>query len=429
MTAGEGRFLDVSRRLLDLLGPDGIGSEYEQQDFAVAGREPQWVLLPSSIEECAAALRVCSESALAVVPAGFGRRLQQGNPPERLDAVLSLSRMNRIVDHAAADMTLVVEAGASLDVVNEALAAAGQWLPFDPPFPKETSIGGLVAAHVSGPGRQSFGTVRESLIGIRAVLADGTVVKSGGRVVKNVAGYDLQKLLVGSFGTLGVIVEAAFKCRPRPETRGVEVFAGKLRTLLDLAGRIAGSNVAPLFLEAFFGGRGPARLAVGLCGAGEEVEWARRRALEIAAELPGVESGVTELRVHDEIESIADPGADAPAIVVRAGLPPRALANWIDVAIDRCVRGGAILRGHAHAGIGVVRLRLDVGGEAAPELIRDLRVPAERLSGYLVLEAAPREWGLDVWGTPAPGFSLMKGVKGAFDPARALSPGRFVGGI
>lgn len=426
-----GGFLDVSKRFLEILGPDGMGSEYEQREYAVNGTEPSWVLMPANEEECSAALAICARQGLAVVPAGFGARLRHGNVPRRLDAVLSLSRMEKIVDHASADLTLTVEAGASLAAVNRALAAAGQWLPFDPPFPAKTSIGGLIAAQASGPCRQQFGTVRESVIGLRAILADGTKVKTGGRVVKNVAGYDLQKLLAGSFGTLAVIVEASFKLRPLPEETAVIGFsAGDLDPLFTLAARFAVSSVEPLFLELLAGMRSPV-LAVGLAGVAEEIVDARKRVTEAAAAISGVieeNAPLTRDAIAAEIENICCDGMDA--LVFRAGVRPSALREWFPMALDACRGISSRVLAHAHAGVGVARFGLErADRERSGPVIGELRRAAMAREGYLVVESGPGESRLDVWGPVLAGIELMKGVKAAFDPGGILSPGRFVGGI
>jgi glycolate oxidase FAD binding subunit len=424
-------FLEVSRRFLEILGPDGVGSEYEQQEYAVNGVEPRWVLLPADPEQCSQILAVCSSYGIAVVPASFGARLGQGSPPLRFDAVVSLSRMDRIIDHAAADLTLTVEAGASLAEVNRQIAAAGQCLPLDPPFAERTSIGGLIAAQASGPCRQQFGTVRESLIGLRAILADGTPVKSGGRVVKNVAGYDLQKLLVGSFGTLAVIVEAMFKLRPVAEETSVLTYSAEdLSSLAPLTAELAASSVSPLLLE-WLVGTGPPRLVVGLAGVAEEIAETRRRVAELAARAPVAvheESPLTREAISAAVEDVAGGGAED--LVLRAGMPPSALDEWLVGALGVCASISTRVSAHAHAGVGVARLRLDSPDrERLDSVVSDLRRAAAARAGYLAIEHTPHGLRLDVWGAPSAGFSLMKGVKAAFDPGSILSPGRFIGGI
>lgn len=429
MSAGRD-FLAISRRLLDVLGADGLGDAADQAHFAVDGVEPAWVAQPDTVEQAVAVLRVAAEHALAVVPAGLGARLGQGFPAERVDLVLSTARLTRVVEHAAADLTLTVEAGATLAALDEALRPARQWLPLDPPRPERTTIGGLVAAQATGPSRQRYGGPREWLLGVRALLADGTAVKSGGRVVKNVAGYDLQKLLVGSFGTLAVVVEATFKLAPRPRARRTLVFTGADTAALAAAGAAAADSVfEPEIVELLLGGEA-ARLVVRVAGTEDDVEAAARGVVERLAALaiePSAPS-LDDAALRAELESPQAPGADS--VVLRAALRRDRLAAWLDAARSELAPLGSALGGHAHAGVGVARLRLDGARPAGLDAaVARLRERALATGGYLVVEQAPSAWksALDVWG-PAPGADgLMAGVKRAFDPDRRFSPGRFVG--
>lgn len=191
-----------------------------------------------------------------------------------------LSRLARVLEHAPEDMTVTVEAGATLAALQERLRARGQWLPIDPPAPDALGIGALLATNASGPRRFGYGTAREHLIGLKAVLADGRVVKSGGKVVKNVAGYDLMKLFVGSSGTLGVIVEASFKVRPLPEAEQVvQARCDSLDRAADLIERILASHTTPVALDLHNlradGGAeaGACRVVAAFAGTRKEVEW------------------------------------------------------------------------------------------------------------------------------------------------------------
>src|SRR6185295_4492682 len=191
--------------------------------------------------------------------------------------LLRLDRLARVVDHQAADMTVTVEAGCPLPALAAVLAAAEQWLPLDPPRPEATTVGGMIAANLAGPLRASQGRVRDLLLGVRVVEASGALVASGGRVVKNVAGYDLPKLHVGALGTVGVIVEATFKVRPRPACEAAVLIACRTaRDAAEAAEGILDSHAAPLWIEVAGPGglaEGPgegAAVAVGLGGIAEE---------------------------------------------------------------------------------------------------------------------------------------------------------------
>jgi glycolate oxidase FAD binding subunit len=323
----------------------------------------------------------------------------------------------------AADMTVTVEAGCPLAVLDATLAAAGQWLPIDPPRRERTTIGGLVAANLSGPLRASQGTVRDLLLGVRVVGADGALVSAGGRVVKNVAGYDLSKLHVGALGTLGVIVEATFKVRPRPMCEAAVVIAcPRIAEAAAVALAVRDVGGGPLWLEIAGPGvlgEAPA-VAVGLGGAAEDVaaaraavgEAARRRRLEAVAV-----DGASELRAR--LGSLA---AEDGAVVLRMAALPSDVAAVL-ATLPRA-------RSAAHAASGVVHAVL-AHPDDAPAVVARLRATLAASGGTVVVARAPAgvKRGLDVWGDPGPGRELMRRVKAALDPEAMLAPGRFVAGL
>ncbi|MBF8286481.1 MAG: linked oxidase-like protein, partial [Dehalococcoidia bacterium] len=195
--------------------------------FAVDGLTPQAAVAPSSYEQVAAVMRYAHAEGLAVIPWGGGAHIHVGNVPARYDIALGLSRLNAVVEHEPADLTATVQAGMTLSELQGRLGGAGQLLPLDPPGGERATIGGILAANASGPWRHAFGSARDMTIGLRVVTAEGRITRAGGRVVKNVAGYDLCKLYIGSLGTLGVIVEATFKVAslPREQRAAVATFA------------------------------------------------------------------------------------------------------------------------------------------------------------------------------------------------------------
>ncbi len=205
---------DVEKALAD----SGVTVRQADVGDRVAGVRPRWVALPETTEEIAAVMRVAAEHDLAVVPVGGGTKLHWAHPPERCDLLIDTCCLNEVLEHAAGDLVARVQAGVTLESLAETLAAKGQELALDVPV-DGTTVGGLLATGIAGPRRFRYGTARDLLIGITVVLADGTIAKSGGKVVKNVAGYDLGKLYTGSYGTLGVIAEATFRLHPLPAER------------------------------------------------------------------------------------------------------------------------------------------------------------------------------------------------------------------
>ena len=410
---------------------DIVGAEYVAPGGPVDGVEPAWVVRPGSVAEVRECVRAAARAGASFVAQGLGAHLSVGAPPARLDVVLGLDRLARVVDHQAGDMTVTVEAGCTLAALAKTLATSGQWLPLDPPWPDATTIGGLIAANLSGPLRASQGRVRDLLLGIRVVGADGALVSGGGRVVKNVAGYDLPKLHVGALGTLGVIVEATFKVRPRPACEEAVVIAARsVEAAAEAALGVMASEVAPLWLEV--GGRGAlpegpgdgAAVVVGLAGIAEEVAHARARTLELAKA-----RGLRAVTVADGAAlraRLADFALEPAEAVLRAAMLPTEVGAFI----ARASRSGAALRCLGHAASGVLRVAVPEA-RAVAGLVATLRPGLEARGGSLVVERATPEVKaqVDVWGDPGEGVALMRGIKAAFDPGGLFAPGRFVAGI
>ena len=217
---------------------------------AVEGVVPSAVVAPGSLESLAATVQMASELGYAVIPRGGGTKMDFGHPPSRADIVVSLERLNRIVAHEPADQTATVEAGITMAGLQAGLGKRGQFLPLDPPHGDAGTLGGVLATNASGVLRTSFGTARDLVIGARVVQADGTVVRSGGQVVKNVAGYDLNKMYIGSLGTLGILAEVNLKLQPLPAAGRLLIgtMAG-IGEAAECAFRVMDSEVMPSFLE------------------------------------------------------------------------------------------------------------------------------------------------------------------------------------
>lgn len=395
---------------------------------AVGGVTPRWVALPESVEEVSAVLRACAARDLAVVPAGGGTKLHWGAPPERLDVLLDLCCMNEIVEHAAGDLVVRAQAGVTMDRLAAELAGSGQELALDVPFTEGTTIGGTLAAAVAGPRAFRYGTARDLLIGITVVLPDGTVARSGGKVVKNVAGYDLGKLFTGSFGTLGVIADATFRLHPLPADRRwivavVEPPPVSERgpcQLRELAAMLAAAQEEPSAVELDWPhGQGPVWMTVLVEGAA-----AAGRARALAERMDQVVSGaVTGVREEPPPQwgLIVDDG-----LLAEVRYPPAALTG----VLDAVHYSGFSLRGSAVTG----RLWLELWGEQDEQdeekvsgAVAALRERLEGLGARLVVHATPYE-SVERWGRVG-ALPLMRRVKERFDPGRLMSPGRFAGGI
>ncbi|MEU6796946.1 FAD-binding oxidoreductase [Nonomuraea wenchangensis] len=385
---------------------EGVTVGQAGPEDAVGGVLPRWVARPESVEEVAAVLRACAERDLAVVPAGGGTKLHWGAPPERCDVRLDLSRLNKILEHAAGDLVVRAQAGVTMGALAAALADEGQELAID--APEGATVGGTLATGAAGPRAFRYGTPRDLLIGVTVVLADGTVARSGGRVVKNVAGYDLGKLFTGSYGTLGVIAEATFRLHPLPAARRwvrAEVDAADLP---GIAAALAASQAEPSAAEV------------------DRPEPDARPVLAVLAEGAAAESRAAALRElvgGGEISDAPPPWwglVPQDETLVEARFPATGLAAVLEAA----ERAGLALRGSVLSG----HMLLAPPASGAPaEVLAGLRRRVEDAGGRVNVLAAPHA-GLDRWGQVS-ALPLMRRVKERFDPGRRMSPGRFVGGI
>src|SRR6201998_2449454 len=204
----------IEEKLRSVLGPENLHPAGSAD--AVSGVLPQFVAERDNEQQLAAILSMANEAGIAVIPRGGGTKLDWGNPPKRAELILSTTRLNRILEHAWADLTVTVEAGCTLKSLQKKLAQHGQRLAFAGLWPERATIGGVLSTNDSGSLRLRFGALRDLIIGATIALPDGTLASSGGKVVKNVAGYDLPKLVTGAFGTLGVITRAVFRLHPLP---------------------------------------------------------------------------------------------------------------------------------------------------------------------------------------------------------------------
>jgi glycolate oxidase FAD binding subunit len=412
------------KELGDIVGADHVREA--TADDAVDGIRPSFVVEPGSVEETSEVMRLASEAGLAVVPRGGGTKTHWGNPPREADLILSTVRMNEVLEYVPGDQVVRVQAGMRLEDLQQRLAGSDQMLAVDPPETGAT-VGGVVAANSSGPSRLRYGTVRDLIIGITVVLPDGTVAKAGGKVVKNVAGYDLGKLFTGSLGTLGIITHANFRLHPLPETgRTVTVELPSTRAAGEAAQSIMHSQIVPSALELRWDGE--ARLLTLLV---EGIEPAVEAQAETAAFLFRP-FGEARMGPIEEAESVGPPEVDEGGAGVKISAPPAELPGVLDSALGAAERRVLTPKITGHAGTGVTYLALSGGEEEAQgEAIEELREIWVRRGGSVVVREAPvsLKKRLDVWGPAGDAGGLMRRVKEKFDPRGILNPGRFVGGI
>lgn len=386
-------------------------------DDVVAGRTPQWVVTASTTEQISAALRLCTEHELSVVTRGSGSKLDWGARPAQVDVLLDTATNTGVLEHAAGDLVVRARAGTPLSEVNHVVRTAGQQLAVDHPLPSAT-LGGIVATAAGGPCRHAFGGVRDLLIGISAVLADGTVATSGGKVVKNVAGYDLGKIYTGSWGTLGVITETIFRLHPLAEEhRWIAVTCDDPADAAAAADALRRSQAMPTAVEVDQPDpTSPVEVSAQVEGRAEATS---HRAQHLADRIGG--------RVLDAAPAWwADyPFDTATGIGIRIGFAPAQLDRVLRLVRDHPARPA--VRGAA--GLGVLHLGLpgDAPVDQVADLVDDLRAHCD----YAAVERAPVTVHdlVDPFGdTPAGLRTLLRRTKDQFDPQHHLAPGRHVGG-
>jgi glycolate oxidase FAD binding subunit len=379
----------------------------------VLGVEPALVAAPATITEAADVMRVAAENGLSVVPRGAETRLDWGTPPERCDLLVDTHRLDKLVEHASGDLVAKAEAGLPLETLAELLAEKGQRLSLDVPLPGST-VGGTIATGAAGPLRTLYGTPRNLVIGLTVVRADGKVARSGGKVVKNVAGYDLGRLFSGSYGTLGLIVDATFRLHPVPAaTAWVTRRVDGPQEAHDAVQAVLHSAVAPSAVEYI----GPGTVSALLEGVPDGVV---ARADQLTSQLGG-DASISE--------GPPDGWGRHPngTALIEVSAPPPSLSDLI--AMVNGVQHDARMT-WSGSGHGQIGLPSGLAPQEVATVLGSLRDVLGRHRGSAVVRYAPQDvrGEIDLWG-PVPALALMRRVKDQFDPDHRLSPGRFVGGI
>jgi len=407
----------------------------------VADETTRVIVFPRNLAELADVLSLAASERWRVVPMGAGTWLEMGNRATEAHLFVSTVRMDRVLEYEPADLTATVEAGCTLAAFNERAAENRQFIPLDPFGDARSTLGAIVASASYGPLRCAFGAPRDWVIGMRVAHSDGRVTKAGGKVVKNVAGYDLCKLYTGSFGTLGIIGEMSFKLRALPSSeRTVVCAANEPGDLCALAGRISSSDLQPATMELF------SPRAIGLGGLIDEAYALALRFLDEPEAIDAQEQDLSQVSLGVRYFGLSESSASefwaayrenetAPhwAWSLRLSVLPSDVASMI-ADVERLMPAATLC---VHASNGVIRVLAEAGWldglktAQRPRRVAELRHAAQARGGQMLIVCAPEDIKsmLDVWGEVGPNARLMRELKAKFDPQSQLNPGRFVAGI
>src|SRR5438874_59036 len=408
-----------------LLGPDQVRPTTPSD--AVSAVQPQLVLEPVNEQQLADALRIANEGGLAVILRGGGTKLGWGNPTARADLILSTSRLNRVLEHAWADLTVTVEAGCTVQALQQTLAQHGQRLAIDPLWPEKATVGGILSTNDSGALRLRFGAVRDLIIGVTIALPDGTLASSGGKVVKNVAGYDLRKLVTGAFGTLGVITRAVFRLHPLPlNSHFFSISTVNAEETQKLVLAVQDSKLAHAFLQSHFSDEKPPASDILFEGteAGLAAQETQLRVLAAPASVCAASNSSWTAR--QELWAFSDP---ASAAIAKISILPTNMARTMKLVAHSAKAQQLRWKALWYA-TGLGRLRLEGKPGALCAALQALRGELQGQDGSLVAFHRPSKMpAFDAWGSASDALPLMKAVKQQLDPKNTLNAGRFVGGV
>ena len=408
-------------QVLDSLG-SMVGSEH-----ACVG-EGALIVTPGDVGQIAEVLRFANANGIAVMPTGGGTKLGWGNGVAA-GIQLSMRRLAQLREHAWQDLTCTVEAGCTWSAMQAALAQHGQMVALDPLWPERSTVGGNIATNDSGALRLKFGSMRDLIIGMTVVLADGTAAKSGGKVVKNVAGYDLHKLMTGSFGTLGVVAEVNFRLHPGEQfaqswtVAGRDVAGGGARAFAEQLAALTDSQMTPSGVQLRASAKECA-VDVRIAGLQECIAEYEERIRSIFG---GFKTAVAEDTVWSARQAVFDSGSEC---VLKISVVPNEMCGVIFELQEWA--GGEGLDVHiVGQATGLITVGLQAGRDATMRLIERLRARVHRFGGSVVAVQMPDDWrgSIDVWGPQSSALPLMREIKRRFDPQRILNPGRFVGNI
>ena len=396
-----------------------------------SNHSPSYLIYPHTTESLSEALKIAQENRWAVLPCGSGSKLNWGGLVQNVQLLISSQRLNRIVEHAVGDLTVTVEAGVKLADLQKILQQQGQFLPLNPAYPESATIGGIMATADTGSWRQRYGGVRDLVLGLAFVRADGNMAKAGGRVVKNVAGYDLMKLFTGSYGTLGIISQVTFRVYPLPEASQTVVLSGEQEAIATATQTLRNSALTPTAAE-LVSAAVVTKLALGE-GMGLVVrfqsipESVTEQGLQLKSigEKLGLYTSLyedgDEANLWQKLPELVRVPTSPSGITCKIGIIPTAAVKLLH-QLHKLTAEQGLAAINISSGLGY----LQINQEEALDQVKQLRLFCEQNSGFLsILEASPAfKQKLEPWGYTGNALGMMRKLKQKFDPKNILSPGR-----
>ena len=438
----------IANNLLRIVGEkNALTEEAKLKSFSVENVQPGIVLFPNEIEQVSEIMKLASKESISVIPWGSGTKSALGNLPESVDVVISTKNLDLIIEHGASDLVATTQCGITLKKFQSALNKERQFLAIDPPHVgREATVGGIIATNDSGPERLRYGTLREFLIGLKVVRADGSIFKGGSKVVKNVAGYDLPKLYVGSLGTLGIIVEATFRLYPVPEYSETYIVGfptledahNTVSTLLksdliftsleilnpELVGSLTKRNDLDLIDDLY-------TLAIGI----KNVEKAVKDQISTLKMICNQNGGKGKLIIGAQEEQLWEDIRDFPwvlfkaeRVVCKASVVVTQIPQVLTTLKRLSDEYGIKTYISARAGNGILIISIKGKLSSIIDSLNSLRSFVSSIGGHLILQEAPPEIkaSVQVWGDFGSGLGIMKKIKFNFDPNNLLNPGRYI---
>lgn len=433
----------IAQQLTSIINPTAICSweeiEATQQKNILKVTEnttPSCIIYPHTQEELGEIIACAAKNHWRVLACGNSSKLTWGGLTKNIDLIISTKNLNRIIEHAVGDLTLTVEAGTKFADIQELVAKQRQFLALDPAYPQTATIGGIVATADAGSLRQRYGGVRDMLLGISFVRYDGEIAKAGGRVVKNVAGYDLMKLFTGSFGTLGIISQVTFRLYPMSEASQTVVLIGAADSIAEANKILLASALTPIANDLLSTelvnnlglGKGMGLIAR-FQSVSESVKEQSNRLLEVGEKL-GLKGSIfsdnDEVTLWQRLQNSMWEVDTELAIACKIGVLPSAAVTMLTQLDNLAPESMGLI--HASSGLGL--LKLD-SSKVTSETILKMRNFCQLNKGYLTVLEAPLAWKkqIDVWGYSGNALDVMRKIKQQFDPDNIFSPHRFVAGI